>query len=110
MITVASLFVFSSFYTLYYTSKRALLSYDYRIEKWIQRNPRPTKIISAGLLLLAYVLWLFSTALGTATLLFLIQLMTIGSLIVILTPLKVISSKAIVVLFAMAELLEFYYC
>jgi hypothetical protein len=47
--------------------------------------------------------------LGSATLFFFIQLMTIGSLVVILTPLKVINNIGIIILFAAAGLLEFYY-
>lgn len=110
MITIASLFVFISFYMLYYTSKKAVLSYDYGFEKWMNNNPRPTKISGLVLLLLAYFLWLFTTALGSGTLLFFIQLMTIGSLIVILSPLKVINTKAVAVLFILSGLIEIYYC
>ncbi|MCV9928040.1 hypothetical protein OIU83_10275 [Flavobacterium sp. LS1R49] len=109
MITIASIFVFISFYTLYYTSKRAALSHDYGFEKWMQKNPKQTKITGLCLLLLAYSLWLFTTALGSATLLFLIQLMTISSLVIILTPLKVFNPRGIIILFAISGLLEFYY-
>ncbi|MCV9933744.1 hypothetical protein OIU80_15790 [Flavobacterium sp. LS1R47] len=109
MITIASLFVFISFYTLYYTSKRAVLSYDFSFEKWMQRNPKQTKITGLCLLLLAYLLWLLSASLGSATLFFFIQLMTISSLVIILTPLKVINFKGVIILFALSGLLEFYY-
>ncbi|KIC03828.1 hypothetical protein OA88_01660 [Flavobacterium sp. JRM] len=109
MITIASLFVFISFYTLYYTSKRAVLSYNFGYQKWMQRNPKQTKITGLCLLLVAYSLWLLTAALGSATLFFFIQLMTIGSLVIILTPLKVINNIGIIILFAAAGLLEFYY-
>ncbi|RZJ52428.1 MAG: hypothetical protein EOO44_11815 [Flavobacterium sp.] len=109
MITIASLFVFISFYLFYYTSKRAVLSYDYGFEKWMNNNPKQTKITGLVFLLLAYSFWLFTNALGSGTLLFFIQLMTIGSLIIILTPLKVINSKSVLVIFILAGLLEFYY-
>ncbi|WP_431243707.1 hypothetical protein ACQ9BO_03905 [Flavobacterium sp. P21] len=52
MITIASLVVFLAFYTLYYTSKRATLSYDLGFEKWMQRNPRQTKITGLFLLVI----------------------------------------------------------
>ena len=109
MITIASLFVFISFYMFYYTSKRAVLSFDYGFEKWMSNNPKQTKITGLVFLLLAYSLWLSTTALCSGTLFFFIQLMTIGSLIVILTPLKVINNKAVILLFILAGLLEFYY-
>lgn len=109
MITIASLIVFLAFYTLYYTSKRATLSYDLGFEKWMKVNPKPTKFIGLGLLLLAYSLWLLTQSLCCGTLMFFIQLMTIGSLIIILTPLKKISRFAIIALFVIVALLEFYY-
>ena len=109
MITIATLIVFLAFYTLYYTSKRAVLSYDLGFEKWMQKNPKQTKITGLVLLLLAYSLWLFTQSLCCGTLMFFIQLMTIGSLIIILMPLKKVSSKVILLLFIVAALLEFYY-
>ncbi|MWB95912.1 hypothetical protein GON26_16215 [Flavobacterium sp. GA093] len=109
MITIASLIVFLAFYTLYYTSKRATLSYDLGFEKWMQKNPRQTKLTGLGLLLLAYTTWLFAHALCCGTLLFFIQLMTIGSLIIILAPLKKVNIKIVFLLFVIVALLEFYY-
>lgn len=109
MITIASLIVFLAFYTLYYTSKRATLSYDLGFEIWMKNNPKQTKITGLGLLLLAYSLWLFTKSLCCGTLMFFIQLMTIGSLIIILSPLKKINSKAIFALFTIVALVEFYY-
>ncbi|WP_264535879.1 hypothetical protein [Flavobacterium sp. N1736] len=109
MITIASLIVFLAFYTLYYTSKRAVLSYDLGFEKWMKNNPKQTKITGLSLLLLAYAFWLFTQSLGCGTLMFFIQLMTIGSLIVILSPLKKISNKAIIAIFIIVAVLELYY-
>lgn len=109
MVTIASLIVFLAFYTLYYTSKRAVLSYDLGFEKWMKKNPKQTKITGLALLLLAYSLWLFTQSLGCGTLMFFIQLMAVGSLIIILKPLKKVNSKVILALFILIALLEFYY-
>lgn len=109
MITIASLIVFLAFYTLYYTSKRAALSYDLGFEKWMKNNPRQTKLTGLGLLVTAYAFWLFTQSLCCGTLMFFVQLMAIGSLIIILTPLKKVSSKALLALFVIAALLEIYY-
>ena len=109
MITIASLIVFLAFYTLYYTSKKATLSYDLGFEKWMQNKPKQTKIIGLGLLTLAYSAWFFTYAFCCGTLLFFIQLMTIGSLIIILTPLKKINIKIVFLLFTIIAVLEFYY-
>ena len=109
MITIASLIIFFAFYTLYYTSKKAVLSYDLGFEKWMQKNPKQTKITGLILLLSAYSIWLFSQSLGCGTLMFFIQLMAVGSLIVLLTPLKKISRSTLLILFLIMALLEFYY-
>ncbi|WP_417942910.1 hypothetical protein [Flavobacterium sp. RS13.1] len=109
MITTASLIVFLAFYTLYYTSKKAVLSYDLGFEKWMQKNPKQTKITGLVLLLAAYGFWIFTKSFGCGTLLFFIQLMTVGSLIVVLTPLKKISRSSLLILFITIGLLEFYY-
>jgi hypothetical protein len=109
MITIASLIVFLAFYTLYYTSKRATLSYDLGFEKWMKKNPKETKITGLGLLLAAYSVWLYTQSLGCGTLMFFIQLMTIGSLIIILAPLKKVNSKVIASLFIIAAVLEIYF-
>lgn len=109
MVSTASLFVFFAFYALYNTSKRAYLSNNNVIEKWLQNNPKQTKIVGFGLLVCAYTLLLFEKAIGCSTLIFLIQIMTIGSLIVILTPLKIIPKKLVMVLFALSIFIEFYH-
>ena len=109
MITIATLFIFLAFYTLYYTSKKAVLSYDLGFEKWMQKNPKQTKITGLILLLSAYSFWLFSQSLVCGTVMLLIQLMAEGSLIVLLTPLKKISRSTLFTLFIIIALLEFYY-
>lgn len=109
MITLASLIVFLAFYTLYYTSKRAVLSYDFGFEKWMKNNPKQTKITGLLLLTTAYAMWLFTQSLCCGTLMFFIQLMTIGSLIIILAPLKKVNSKALIAVLIIIALLEFYY-
>jgi hypothetical protein len=108
MITIASILVFMGFYAFYYTSKRAVLHYDYGFEQWMQNNTKPTKTIGCSCLILAYSFLVFSNALGSGTLIFFIQLMVIGSLIVLLTPLKKIKNKIILAIFITALLFEMY--
>jgi len=109
MITIAIALLFLAFYTLYYTSKRVSLSYDNYFEKWMKKNPDPLKIAGIALFVLSYFLWIFATAFGAGTLLFFIALMTIGSLIVILKPLKIINSKSLLLLFVVMGFFEMCY-
>jgi divalent metal cation (Fe/Co/Zn/Cd) transporter len=109
MITIAVCVLFLAFYTLYYTSKRASLTYRFGFEKWMRNHPTATKIIGLCLLVVAYFLWIYSIGLVSGSLFFAVALMTIGSLIVILKPLKIIPLKNIVFLFIVLEFLEMYY-
>jgi hypothetical protein len=109
MITITSSILFLAFYTLYYTSKRVPLTYNFGFEKWMRKNPTPTKITGITLLVLAYILWLYIASVGSGTLLFIIELMTIGSLIVILKPLKIIAPKSIILLLFVIGFVEMYY-
>lgn len=109
MITITSIILFLAFYALYYTSKRVPLSGHFGFQKWMKKNPNPTKIIGLTLLAAAYVLWLYIASVGSGTLIFIVELMTIGSLIVILKPLKIINSKTLFLLFAVMGFFEIYY-
>lgn len=109
MFTITSAILFSAFYSLYYTSKRVPLTYNLGVERWMHDNPKPTKITGVILLIIAYVLCLYISALGSGSLLFMIELMTIGSLIIILKPLKIVPLKNIAILFIVLEVLEMYY-
>lgn len=109
MITIATGILFFAFYTLYYTSKRAALLYDFGFEKWMSNNQNPTKIIGITLLVIAYSLYIQTIGLGSGTLFFFITLITIGSLIVILKPLKIINYKSLLLLFVVIDFFEIYY-
>jgi hypothetical protein len=75
----------------------------------MQKNPKQTKITGLALLVTAYAMWLVTQSLCCGTLMFFIQLMTVGSLIIILTPLKKVNIKILVAVLIIAALLEFYY-
>lgn len=109
MVSIASLLVFIAFYALYNTSKRAHLSNVFPLEKWIQENPKYSKITGLSLLFLGYAILLFEKAIGCSTLIFFIQIMTIGSLVVILAPLRIINNKFIIALFTISIFIEFYH-
>ncbi|WP_348798684.1 hypothetical protein [Flavobacterium adhaerens] len=109
MITLAIFILFVAFYALYYTSKKATLTYNHSIEKWMKNHPSQTKFFGVSLLIIAYLIWVATTAFGVGSLVFSIALMTIGSLIVILKPLEYITFKNIFLLFILIGIIEFYY-
>jgi hypothetical protein len=108
MISIVSFLIFIGFYILYYTSQKTYVSYDRRFEKWIRKNSQPAKYLGLLILSTAFTLLLLEKAIGSGTLLFFILLMTIGSLIIILSPLKIIKPQFVLILFAMATFIEYY--
>lgn len=106
MIAFISLNIFLGLYILYNTSKKATLMSNLQVERWIQQNPRPSRLLGVGILALAYGLLISLKAIGVSSLIYFIQLMTIGSLIIVLTPLKIINYKLVLGLFFLAILIE----
>ncbi|MEL1241177.1 hypothetical protein [Flavobacterium flavipallidum] len=106
MIALISLNIFLGFYVLYNTSKKATLESNLQLEKWIQQNPKPSRFIGLAILALAYSFLISIKAIGVSTLIYFIQIMVIGSLIVILAPLKLINYKIVLGTFLIAFLFE----
>ncbi len=104
------LILFLAFYMLYNTSKKAIKSPCFGFEKWVEKNVIYSKLISASLLIMSCVLSCLSYGLGAGIFIFFIDLMTIGSLSVILIPIKVLKIKPIIIVFILSlctELLLF---
>ncbi|MES2240238.1 MAG: hypothetical protein V4497_08280 [Bacteroidota bacterium] len=108
MISLVSLVVFVAFFFLYNTSKRAALSSNFQVERWIQQRQKPSRFIGLGILAVAYCLILSSKSIGASSLIFIIQIMTIGSLVVILAPLKIINYKFVLGMLILASFFEIY--
>lgn len=108
MISLISLSVFLAFNILYNTSKKATLSNNFKMERWIQEHPKPSRLIGLGILAIAYSFLISLKAIGASTLLFLIQIMTIGGLVVILAPLKIINYKFILGALFLSIFFEIY--
>ncbi|MES2545216.1 MAG: hypothetical protein V4548_10050 [Bacteroidota bacterium] len=109
MQTFAGFILFFGFYLVYYTSKKATLFLDSTFTKWINTNTKQSKIIGTTLLILSYVLLVLQTALGHGSLLFFIELMAFGSLMILLSPLKMINLKWVIALFIITQYIEFQY-
>lgn len=108
MVALISLNIFLGFYVLYNTSKKATLESNLQLEKWIQQNPKPSRLIGLSILAIAYSFLISVKAIGASTLIYFIQIMVIGSLIVILAPLRIINYKLVLGTFFLAILLEIF--
>lgn len=106
MVSITIFIVFISFYFFYNTSKKTVKHNYNKLENWIDENIQLTKIIATILLIISLILNIYVFGFGAGSLLFFILFMTIGSLIIILTPLKLIRYKSALLLFIISLLFE----
>ncbi|MCM5661418.1 DUF3325 family protein [Galbibacter mesophilus] len=98
MISLIIFLIFIGFYALYNSSKRAALNTS-KIEVWLQKNLKISKVTAILLLSISLVLSIFENGFASGTLLWFILLMTLGSLTILLAPLKIMSYKTVLVVF-----------
>lgn len=106
MFSITSIILFLGFYTLYNTSKKASLYTTFKMEKWFHRNENSGKIIGVLLLLIPFIILIPYRGLGSGILIWFILLMTIGSLTIIITPIKIINYKTLIFIFLTGLILE----
>lgn len=106
MITLTAFIVFSGFYACYYTSAKAVLSGNSNLETAIKNNPAAAKSIGLVLLLSGLAVAVLYSGIGVGTLQFFIMLMVSGSTIVLLSPLRIVTLRSVVIVFAFALLIE----
>ena len=109
MITLAFLICFLGFFACYATSKNATLP-TLRLGEWLQEKPVLSNVVGMFLMVNSCILLVLILGLGSGILTFFIMLMTIGSLVIILVPLKVIGYKGLTflfLLFLVFELIKF---
>lgn len=106
MVTFGILATFLGFYCCYGTSRRAVHSRPLPAHGLMAKNPGASN--GLGLLFLSIGLLLCIVALGTGSGIFsfLVILMTLGSLVVLVSPLRFMSRYAIALLFVLSFILE----
>ncbi|MHA7865028.1 hypothetical protein [Flagellimonas marinaquae] len=99
MVTLISLLMFGAFYLLYATSKKMAGVGELGIEQWTGKHPTSARYISLALMIISLGLGCFYWGLGSGIFTFLILLMTVASLVVLLTPLRLMNYRFLGVLF-----------
>ena len=106
MISIAIFFVFIAFYTFYNTSQRADKYVGLGVENWIENHQAIGKIVATSVMVITIFLHIYLFGLGSGILIFLISLMLIASLVILLTPLHLISYKVLFLIFIPCFCLE----
>ncbi|UGU15550.1 hypothetical protein LS482_17945 [Sinomicrobium kalidii] len=107
MTTLITVITFLGFYALYHTSKRALLFRSFKVEQWMQANRKRAGAGGLSLLAAALVLSVVHYGFGAGIFAFFVILMTLGSLVVILAPLRFVGYRALLLIVALAITFEF---
>lgn len=107
MISSVIIILSLAFYLFYNTSERSVKNHVLGFEKWIQKKKGFAKITGLFMLTIAYLILLFYFGIGTGSLLFFIILMTFGSLIIVLTPLRMVNYKNLLLVVLFSLCIEF---
>jgi len=106
MITLGALLAFLGFFAGYNTSRKAILVGNSSVEVWFRNNSLNARIAGLLLLIAALLVLTVNKGIGAGTFVFFVMLMTFGSLIVLLSPLKIVTIKSSAIAFAVAFAVE----
>ncbi|WP_066225161.1 hypothetical protein [Formosa haliotis] len=109
MITIAILILVLAFYMLYTTSEKMPSDAVFGIEKHIVEHRKPSKLLAVILLIVSLIVFIIQLGKGSGTFMFFISLMTFGSLIVLLVPLKLVHFKSVVLFAVLSFCIEFLF-
>lgn len=90
----------------YSTSKRAAITKETKLLFWLNKKNKFTKIAALVIFILSLLLAVYTFGLGAGVLTLLTLIILIWSLIVLITPLKIIGYKLMLVVFLLALFLE----
>ena len=106
MITLIAALSFIGFYALYTTSKKADIQRVLFVEFRLQNNPTVAKAIGLSINFVALIISMAYMGVASGTFLFFVILMTVGSLVVLIAPLRYVAYQTVSVLFLLALFIE----
>jgi hypothetical protein len=106
MISIAIFLVFMSFYMFLNTSKIGVKHVGFGFEFWIERHQNFGRLMASIIIAAAIFMYVYLFGLGSGILIFLITQMCLGSIIVLLTPLRLITRKIVLFVFVSCFCLE----
>lgn len=86
MITLSILLAFLGFEFFYQTSKKAILNRPPKLETWFLSNEKPARFLGFILFMISLAVSIFCFGIGSGIFAFLANLMLVGSLVVLISP------------------------
>ncbi len=108
MISILIILIFFTFYLFYMTTKRIEIASNLGFEKKIQAHQSLAKKIGLILMLISFITSVYQLGFCVGILFNVIGFMTIGGLIVLLTPLQLITYKKLSIVFVLCFLIEWF--
>lgn len=105
MTTLLSLLFFLGFYILYSTSGK-ITYHPSALQIWLRQKPALAKFSGCSLLILGFFAFCLLYGLGAGILTAMVLLMMASGLIIILSPLKIINMKMIILICILSFILE----
>lgn len=106
MITFSIVLTWIGFEFFYQTSRKALLHRPEKSATWFEHHEKPAKVYGSILLGIALSLSINQFGVGSGIFAFLCILMLIGSLVVLISPLRIVKPSWILVGIAILFLIE----
>lgn len=106
MKTVTFLFIFIGCYALYNTSEKTSLTKNTILQKWLQNNKPYANIIGVTILLISLLLSVNFFGLSAGIIAWIVTTSLFLSLIILITPLRVINYTFLTALFMLTFLIE----
>lgn len=106
MKTVTFLFIFIGCYALYNTSEKTILTKNTFLQKWLQNNKRNANIIGVITLFVSLLLSINFFGLSAGIITWIVTTSVFLSLIILITPLRVINYAFLSALFTLTFLIE----
>ncbi|WP_274638978.1 hypothetical protein [Tenacibaculum larymnensis] len=106
MKTVTFLFIFLGCYSLYNSSEKAHLTKNTLLQKWLQNNKRNANIIGVITLLVGLLLSINFLGLSAGIITWIVAISLFLSLIILITPLRVINYVFLTVSCTLTFLIE----
>lgn len=90
MITLLISLVLIGFFSLYSSSSRAELTLQYSLQRWVHKNQKQGMYFGIFCMMLSIIVAIAALGTGAGIFAFLVVVMTIASLVILLSPLRVL--------------------
>ncbi|WBX72965.1 hypothetical protein PG913_08650 [Tenacibaculum pacificus] len=107
MITIGVLLILLGNIVLYNTSKKVELYSNTTVERWIQQHTNYSQIIGCLLLISALPFICYSIGITSGLIFWLVTLMLFLSLVVVISPLKIVNYKHLAIVFLILIIIEY---